>query len=123
MRQINFVIIFALCLALVLFSLENTQPVVIQVVQGLQVQAPLCIVLILTMGLGAILAWFFSIWTRFLRLLQSREELRQRRQKDERIQELEQDVDRYKAELEQYHLPPGSETVTEVMQEAQIITY
>lgn len=122
MRPINFVIIFAVCLALVLFSLENTQPVVIQVVQGTQVQAPLCIVLILAMGIGAILAWLFSLWNRFLRLLQSREEIRQRRQKDERIQELEQDLDRYKAELEQHHLPPGSNAVTDVTQEAQIIS-
>jgi len=113
MRQINFLIIFAVGLALVLFSLENTELVSIQVIQGVQVQAPLCIELIMAMGVGAILAWFFSIWARFQRLLASREDIRQKRQKDERIQQLEQDVERYKAELEQRHLPPASEVLTE----------
>jgi putative membrane protein len=113
MRQINFLIIFAVCLALVLFSLENTEPTAIQIVQGIQVQAPLCIELILAMGVGAVLAWFFSIWARFQRLLASREDIRQRRQQEERIQQLEQDVEHYKAELEHPHLPAAPEVLTQ----------
>ncbi len=106
MRQINFLIIFIFCLALVLFSLENTELATIQIVQGYQVQAPVSVELILAMGLGAVLAWLFSIWTRLQRLLASRREIRQ---KDTRIQELEQNLEKYKAEIEeqQLTLPPA----------------
>lgn len=115
MRQINFLIIFAMCLALVLFSLENTEPVSIQIVQNVRVQAPLAIALILAMGLGAVLAWLFSIWARLQQQLVSWQALRQIRSKEERIQKLEQDVERYKAELEEQQLPAlsASQSVTE----------
>jgi uncharacterized integral membrane protein len=105
MRQINFLIIFAFCLALVLFSLENTEPAAIRIVPEVQVQAPLAIELILAMGLGAILAWFFGIWTRLQQQLASYQVMRQIRSKEERIEKLEQDVERYKAEIEQQQLP------------------
>ncbi|HBB32097.1 MAG TPA: DUF1049 domain-containing protein [Cyanobacteria bacterium UBA8803] len=115
MRQINFLIIFAFCLALVLFSLQNTEPAVIQIVDGLEIEAPLSIELIFTMGLGAFLAWIFSVWTRLLRYLESRRLIQQMRSKDERIEELEQDVERFKAEIEEEQLPALSpaEPVTE----------
>lgn len=105
MRQINFLIIFAFCLALVLFSLENTEPAAIRIVPEVQVQAPLAIELILAMGLGAVLAWFFGVWTRLQQQLASHKTLRQIRSKEERIERLEQDVERYKAEIEQQQLP------------------
>lgn len=115
MRQLNFLIIFATCLALVLFSLQNTEPVAIQIVEGIKFQAPLSIELILAMGLGAILAWVFNIWSRLLRYMDSREALREVRSKEERIQQLEQDVERYKAEVEEQQLPAlsASQSVTE----------
>lgn len=101
MRPLNFLFIFLICLALVIFSLENTEPTTIQVIQGFEFQAPLCVELILATGLGAVLAWIFSLWSRMQRMLASREESRQVRQKDRRIQELEQDLERYKVELEE----------------------
>ena len=115
MRQINFLIIFALCLALVLFSLENTELTSIRVIQGVEVEAPLAIELLLAMWIGAVLAWFFSIWTRLLRELESRQIIRQMRSKDERIQELEQDFETYKAEVEEKQQPllSASEAMTE----------
>ncbi len=100
MRALNFFFIFLICLALVFFSIENTQPTAIQVIKGVQVKAPLCVELIVATGLGAILAWLFSLWSRMQRTLASRQELRQVREKDQRIQELEQDLERYKAEVE-----------------------
>lgn len=107
MRQINFVIIFVVCLALVLFGIQNTEPAVIKVVEGVQVQAPLSIELILAMGVGAVLAWVFSVWTHLQRMLETRKEVRVR---ETRIQELEQDVERYKAEIqEQQHLLPAAQ--------------
>lgn len=105
MRQINFLIVFVMCLALVLFSLENTEPVAIRIVQDVQVQAPLAIELILAMGLGALLAWIFSVWTRLQQQLESRATRRQMRSSEERIGELEQDLERYKAEVEEKQLP------------------
>jgi uncharacterized integral membrane protein len=115
MRQINFLMIFVMCLALVLFSLENTDPAAIHIVQDVQVQAPLAIELILAMGLGAILAWFFSVWTRLQKQLESRQVIRQMRSKDQQIEKLEQDVERYKAEVEEQQLPvlSASQTLTE----------
>jgi uncharacterized integral membrane protein len=111
MRQINFLLIFTVLLALVLFSLENTEPAAIQIVQGVEVQAPLCIELILAMGLGAVLAWIFSIWTRLVRSLESGKQLRQMRAKDERIQELEENIEHYKAEIEERRSLPLNATL------------
>jgi lipopolysaccharide assembly protein A len=123
MRAINFLIIFLVCLALVLFSLENTEPVMIKVVKGVDIQAPLCIELIAAMGLGAILAWLFSVWSQFQRLLASRKTSRELRERDNRIQALEKDLEQYKTEiLEQPNSLPSttepiavSETQTEVI--------
>ena len=100
MRSLNFFFIFLICLALVLFSIENTEPTAIQVIKGVQVKAPLCVELIVATGLGAVLAWLFSLWSRMQRTLSSRQEARQVREKEQRIQELEQDIERYKAEGE-----------------------
>jgi len=72
MRLLNFFFIFLICLALVLFSIENTEPTTIQIIKGVQVQAPLCVELIIATGFGAILAWLFSLWSRMQRMLASR---------------------------------------------------
>jgi uncharacterized integral membrane protein len=108
MKQVNFFVIFVICLALVLFGIENTEPAVIHLVKGVDLQAPLSIELILAMGLGAILAWVFSVWTRLQHLLEMGKEVRTR---DERIQELKEDVERYKAEIEQQRLLPAAKSV------------
>ncbi len=111
MRQVNFVVIFVICLALVLFGIENTEPAVIHIVDGTNLQAPLSIELLLAMGLGAVLAWVFSVWTHLQNLLESGKELQRR---DVRIQELEQDVERYKVELEeQQRLLPAAQSDTQ----------
>lgn len=110
MRQVNFVVIFVICLALVLFGIENTESVPIHIVKGIELQAPLSIELILAMGVGAVLAWVFSVWTRFQHLIETGRELRER---ESRIQQLEEDVERYKAEIEQQHLLPAAKPVTE----------
>ena len=100
MRILNFFFIFLIRLALVLFSIENTEPTTIQIIKGFQVKAPLSVELIIATGLGAILAWLFSLWSRMQRMLASRAETRQVRQKEQRIQALEKDLERYKAEVE-----------------------
>ncbi|MGQ9869903.1 LapA family protein [Leptodesmis sp.] len=121
MRQVNFFVIFVICLALVLFGIENTEPTVIHLVKGVDLQAPLSIELILAMGLGAVLAWVFSVWTRLQRLLETGQEIRVR---DERIQALEEDVERYKAEIEQQRLLPAAKSVSSETQttDAELVT-
>jgi uncharacterized integral membrane protein len=121
MRQVNFFVIFVICLALVLFGIENTEPAVIHLVKGVDLQAPLSIELILAMGLGAVLAWVFSVWTRLQRLLEIGQEVRVR---DARIQALEEDVERYKAEIEQQRLLPAAKPVSSETQttDAELVT-
>lgn len=108
MRQVNFTVIFVVCLALVLFGIENTEPASIRLIEGVQLKAPLSVELIVAMGLGAMLAWVFSVWTQVQRMLESGREIHRR---DTRIEELEQDVQRYKVELEQQRLLPASPSV------------
>jgi uncharacterized integral membrane protein len=107
MRQINFVMIFVISLALVIFSIENTTPVTLKLVYGASVQAPLCIVLMVTLGIGAVLAWVFNVWVQVQRMLATRDELQSR---DDQIESLQEDLERYKAELEKQQplLPSAS---------------
>ncbi len=107
MRQVNFLIIFVICLALVLFGIENTEPAVIHIVRDIQFQAPLSIELILSAGIGAVLAWVFSMWSQVQRSVEVRKEVTVR---EDRIHELEDDLERYKAELEeQQRLLPAAQ--------------
>lgn len=98
MRQINFVMIFVISLALVLFGIENTEMVNIKIVEGFNIQAPLSVELIVAMGIGAVFAWVFSVWAKVQSLLERGQEIRER---DAKIEMLEDDIERYKAEVEQ----------------------
>lgn len=111
MRQVNFSLIFVICLALVLFGIENTQLVGINIIQGVELKAPLAIELILAMGIGAVLAWVFSVWTGLQSTLGTRQALGER---EEEIEILQADIERYKAELEeQQRLLPSATLTTE----------
>jgi uncharacterized integral membrane protein len=98
MRQVNFSIIFVICLALVLFGIENTEMVPIKIIEGIEFKAPLSIELILSMGIGAVLAWVFSVWVQLQSTVESRPEIEER---DEQIEVLQSDIERYKAEIEE----------------------
>lgn len=106
MRQINFIVIFVISLALVLFGIENTEPAVIHVVQGIEIEAPLSVELIVAMGIGAVFAWVFSVWAQVQNYLTTKRQVHKR---EVRIQELEQDVERYRVELEQQPMLPASQ--------------
>jgi uncharacterized integral membrane protein len=117
MRQVNFVIIFVICLALVLFGIENTEPAVIHVVRNVQFQAPLSVELILSAGIGAVLAWVFSVWSQVQHSVEIGKEVTVR---EDRIHELEDDIERYKAELEeQQRLLPAASNVQDAEVYAQ----
>ncbi len=118
MKQVNFVVIFVICLALVLFGIENTELVPIHIVKDIQFQAPLAIELILAMGIGAVLAWVFSVWTRLQRLVEVGKDLRIR---EDRIHALEKDVEHYKAEIEQQRLLPAAQPTAQTT-EAELVT-
>jgi uncharacterized integral membrane protein len=109
MRQVNFSLIFVICLALVLFGIENTQMVSINVIQGIELKAPLAIELIMAMGIGAVLAWVFSVWSQLQSTLETRQVLGER---EEEIEILQADIERYKAEIEEQQrlLPSSSRT-------------
>jgi len=111
MRILNFVVIFASGLALVLFSIENTKLTTIQIVPGYEVQAPLAIELILAMGIGATLAWLYSIWSRLARQIATFGQKRELKKKEKEVEKKEQEVENYKVQLEeqQKRLPQGEE--------------
>ncbi|EAW37707.1 lipopolysaccharide assembly LapA domain-containing protein [Lyngbya sp. PCC 8106] len=92
MRPLNFVLIFIICVLLVLFSLQNTELATIQVIEGVEFEAPLAIELIAATGVGAVLAWLFSLLSQLQRMLTARQNIRQIRQQKQRIEELEKDM-------------------------------
>lgn len=98
MRQINFVVFFVLALALVLFSIQNSDPVIIHVIRGIDVEAPLCVDLLVAMGTGAVLAWVLSVWFKIQSFFGPEKKIAQR---EVHIQKLEKEVERYRFELEQ----------------------
>ena len=94
MRQLNFVVFFIVALALVLFSLQNTSPAPIQIIPQLKVDAPISVELILAMGLGAVLAWIFSVWSGLQKSIDMRN-------KNVQIQNLQETVQNLSVEIEE----------------------
>jgi len=90
MRQLNFLLFFALCLGLALFSIENTQTAAINLVPGVQIEAPLSIELLIAVGTGAMLAWIFSLWDQLQRQIDSWKAQRELKLQGEKIKALEQ---------------------------------
>jgi lipopolysaccharide assembly protein A len=93
-RQLNFVVIFVVALALVLFALENTSPASIQIIPQMKVSAPISVELILAMGLGAVLAWIFSVWSGLQKSIEMRN-------KNVQIQNLQETVQNLSVEIEE----------------------
>ena len=113
MRQFNFVIIFTVCLAFALFTIENTEPGTIRILPNLQFSAPIAVELLLAVGLGAVFAWLFSIWTHLQTQLAFGQQVRQ---KNFQIQELESKVEQCQVEIQslQLVLPPASDSLKEL---------
>lgn len=118
-RQLNFVIIFALGLGLVLFAIQNSEPAIIQILPNLEVKAPVVVEFLLALGLGAVLAWLFSVWTQLQQNLISRQKLRQ---KNVEIQDLKCKLEEYKEEVQSLKLalPPVGEPQAKDLQEASV---
>jgi uncharacterized integral membrane protein len=95
-RQLNFVVIFIVVLALVLFALQNTSPASIQIIPQLKVEAPIAVELILAMGLGAVLAWIFSVWSALQKSIDMRNKNVQIQNLQETVQNLSVEIDERK---------------------------
>lgn len=107
MQPLNFLLIFAVVLGLVFFSLQNPDPVAVALTANRVVSAPLCIVLIVSMGVGAFLAWVFSTLASLQRLLSQRQERQLCRRQEAQIRELQQQLQVYQRQLEdRRRLPP-----------------
>ncbi|NEO55967.1 MAG: LapA family protein, partial [Okeania sp. SIO3B5] len=79
-------------------------------VQGIEFQAPLSVELVIATGLGAILAWLFSLWSRMQHTITTFGEIRSR---NKRIKELEKDMQRYQEEQIQRASLPAAETLSD----------
>ncbi len=120
MKPINFLLIFIVCLALVIFSLQNTQLTTIKLIEGIELEAPLSVELVIATGLGAILAWLFNLWSRVQNTIGSLGQMREIRSRNKRIQELQEDVERYEEELKQRASLPASETLSELEKSTEV---
>ena len=63
MRQFNFLLIFSFGLAMVMFTLENTEATTVHFLPGLNSTLPLAALLLLVGGLGATAAWIYAVWS------------------------------------------------------------
>ncbi len=120
MKPINFLLIFLVCLALVIFSLQNTQLTTIKLIKGIELEAPLSVELVIATGLGAVLAWLFNLWSRMQNTITSFGQMREIRSRNKRIQELQEDVERYEEELKQRASLPASETLSELEKSTEV---
>lgn len=100
MRQVNFIVVFVFAFALVWFSLQNTDATTIKIFTGIEIETPLAIALLTAMGIGSGLAWFFTQLFRLQSIVESRQALREIRDKNARIEELEAEMQQYQAEAE-----------------------
>ncbi|WP_013324719.1 LapA family protein [Gloeothece verrucosa] len=101
MQVINLMLIFALGLAIALFSLENTQVVSVNIIPGLSYKLPLSICIVVTMGIGAVLAWLLMIWMKLQGWVIQWQKRSALKAKDQKIKELLEDVEQLQAQVEQ----------------------
>ena len=100
MKQLNFLLIFSFGLAMVMFTLENTAPTTVHFLPGLNGTLPLAALLLLVGGIGATAAWVFAVWTGVVRKVEAAQSQGEFVAQQVRIQELENDLQRYRATLD-----------------------
>ena len=61
-----------------LFAIQNSEPVIITIPPNLELKAPVVVEFLLALGLGAVLAWLFSVWTQLQQNLISYQKVRQK---------------------------------------------
>lgn len=100
MKQLNFLLIFSFGLAMVMFTLENTAPTTVRFLPGLQATLPLAAMLLVVGGIGATAAWVFAVWTGVVRKVETLQNQGELEAQQVRIQELENDLQRYRATVD-----------------------
>ena len=90
LRAFNFALMFCLALITAYFTLENTASTTINLLPGVSRSLPIAALVIISSGIGACGAWFFSSWTDKLR----GEEIMELEITKNRIKELENDLNR-----------------------------
>lgn len=100
MRQLNFLLIFSFGLAMVMFTLENTAATTVNFIPGVSLTLPLAAMLLLVGGIGATAAWIFAVWTGVIRKVETLQEQSELEAQQVRIQELENDLQRYRATVD-----------------------
>ncbi len=111
MRQINFSLIFFFGLSTVFFTLENTEATTVRILPGLQYTLPLAALLLVASGVGAAAAWLFATWSGMLNNVERFSNASEFEAQQVRIQELEVDLNRYRATVQtQLGLLPSAET-------------
>ena len=100
MRQLNFLLIFSFGLAAVTFTLENTAPTTVHFLPGVATTLPLAVLLLLVGGLGATAAWIFAVWSGVVKKVETLQESGELDAQQVRIQELENDLQRYRATVD-----------------------
>jgi uncharacterized integral membrane protein len=100
MRQLNFLLIFSFGLAMVMFTLENTTPTTVHFLPGISFGLPLAALLLVAAGVGATAAWIFAVWNGVVRKVETMQDQGEREAQAVRIQELENDLERYRATVD-----------------------
>lgn len=106
MRLFNYIVFFLALLGVAFFAMQNASPVVITFAPGVSIESPLVIELLASAGIGAALAWVYSLWMRLQFSLEAREKNRQLQEKEVTISELKEMVVELEAKVKQ--LPPVS---------------
>lgn len=109
MRQLSFIFVFLLCLAFGLFSIRNSAPVAIELFPGLEIEAPLSVQLLFSLGFGAVLSWMIGLWGGIQNLFSRFKNARELKKRDQQIEALETELARLRFELEQKQLAAGPE--------------
>lgn len=100
MRQLNFLLIFSFALAAVMFTLENTAATTVHFLPGLSTTLPLAVLLLLVGGVGATAAWIYAVWSGVVKKVETLQDNGEREAQLVRIQELENDLQRYRATVD-----------------------
>jgi len=100
MRQLNFLLIFSFGLATVMFTLENTAATTVHFLPGVSATLPLAAMMLVVGGIGATAAWVFAVWTGVVKKVEELQEQGELEAQQVRIQELEADVQRYRATVD-----------------------
>ena len=98
--------------------MENTAATTVRFLPGMSTTMPLAVLLLVVGGVGATAAWVFAVWTGVTRNITAGE---QSQAQQVQIQELQQDVERYRAAMDaQLSLLPASGESSSGVAEARL---